>query len=149
MDKVRVSKRQAALLSRQFKETAVFLGTSEPNTVHLFLIQTALSPQERSDYYRQFFVDIDCDELLSELGMVTTYIDALRKGYEVQVTLEEDFEDRFKERVERYDKELSSYNALTEESEYRYTEGQRDEARNCLLVFEEYLKAKKRRDEDG
>lgn len=86
MEKVKLTKRQAETLKVQISKAAEYLCNDDKKVVSEFLIRMRLAPDSK-DY--AFWFGGEFKEIEFPCSFVT-YVDALRVGYEVELSLEEE-----------------------------------------------------------
>ncbi|WZK93449.1 hypothetical protein [Bacillus phage BvP] len=150
MEKVKLTKEQAKSLEKQIRGAAEWLGTSDHDEISRYLIGGAWEEQLSASRYEEF--PRPCRSLVEEIGIIR-YVDALRKGYFVEPTLEEKYLDIFQKRMDTYaermsqileERELHDRDVL--EPRLKYLEGQRVEAAGCIHLFKKYLEARRSRE---
>ncbi|UPI12207.1 hypothetical protein [Bacillus phage SBSphiJ2] len=144
MEKIKLTRQLADLLEAQLAEVSIHINSKNHEDISHFLITTLFSYEQRPKRYNKFFSGAYTD-LLSSLGDMK-YIDALRVGYEVETTLEEEYTEAWERQVEHFQKKLKQEATLPNSKEYWYYKGRRDEALESLETFKTYLKQKDERE---
>lgn len=150
MEKVKLTREQAESLEKQIRGAAEWLGTSDHDEISRYLIGGAWEEQLSASRYEEF--PRPCRSLVEEIGIIH-YVDALRKGYFVEPTLEEKYLDIFQKRMDTYAERISQI--LEEKPELldrydldrlKFLEGQKVEAEGCIHLFKKYLEARRSRE---
>ncbi|UJJ74741.1 hypothetical protein [Bacillus phage BM-P1] len=153
MEKVKLTKEQAKSLEKQIRGAAEWLGTSDHDEISRYLIGGAWEEQLSASRYEE--LPRPCRSLVEEIGIIQ-YVDALRKGYFVELTLEERYLDIFQKRMDTYAERMSQI--LEEKPELldrdtldrlKYLEGQKVEAYGCIYLFKKYLEARRSKEEES
>lgn len=144
MEKVKLTRQLADLLEAQLAEVSIHINSKDHEDISHFLITTMFSYETRPERYNKFFSGTYTD-LLSSLEDME-YIDALRVGYEVKTTLEEEYIEAWERQAEHVQKKLKQEATIPKSKEYWYYKGRRDEALASLETFKMYLKQKDERE---
>ncbi|UPI13444.1 hypothetical protein [Bacillus phage SBSphiJ7] len=144
MEKVKLTRQLADLLEAQLAEVSIHINSKDHEDISHFLITTMFSYEQRPKRYDKLFSGAYTD-LLSNLGDMK-YIDALRVGYEIETTLEEEYTEAWERQAEHFQKKLKQEATLPNSKEYWYYKGRRDEALESLETFKTYLKQKDERE---
>ncbi|QZA69016.1 hypothetical protein 278BB001_67 [Bacillus phage 278BB001] len=141
MEKVKLTKGLADLLEAQLNEAAIHINSKDHEDISHFLIATMFSATEKPISYDRFFSGAYTD-LLYSLGNMK-YIDALRVGYEVEATLEEEYIEAWELEIHRLEALLREEGHSLDPADCHYNQGRLDESRDSLASFKHYLQRKK------
>lgn len=135
MEKVKLTKSQAETLEAQIAKAADWLCDSDMKVISEFLIRMKLAPNSK-DY--PYWFGGEFKEIEFPYSFVT-YVDALRVGYEVELTLEERISEEFDNLIEQahyyHEKCLDDYAK-------EYWKGAKVSFKMAKEKFEKYLKEK-------
>ncbi|ATN94434.1 hypothetical protein BSP9_085 [Bacillus phage BSP9] len=140
MEKIKLTRQLADLLEAQLAEVSIHINSKDHEDISHFLITTMFSYEQRPKRYNKFFSGAYTD-LLSSLGDMK-YIDALRVGYEVETTLEEEYIEAWELEIRRLETLLREEGHSLDPADYHYNQGRLDESRDSLASFKHYLQRK-------
>ncbi|QQO40414.1 hypothetical protein 268TH004_69 [Bacillus phage 268TH004] len=140
MEKVKLTKSQAETLEAQIAKAADWLCDSDMKVISEFLIRMKLAPNSK-DY--PYWFGGEFKEIEFPYSFVT-YVDALRVGYEVELSLEEKLLERFGKEHECAIEEIK--NSLNHSSK-EYWRGKAVAFNNAKDIVQDYLKEKAQEEE--